>query len=100
MAKGGSTNFHAIFETANLPYDRIIIFSDMQGWVGYNTPSESFKKYKKRTNSNPLIYSFDLQGYGSLQFPEKNVFALAGFSDKVFDTMKLHAAAAVERALG
>ena len=89
MAKGGSTNFHAIFETANLPYDRIIIFSDMQGWVCYNTPSESFKKYKKRTNSNPLIYSFDLQGYGSLQFPEKNVFALAGFSDKVFDTMKL-----------
>jgi hypothetical protein len=89
MAKGGSTNFHAIFETANLPYDRIIIFSDMQGWVGYNTPSESFKKYKKRTNSNPLIFSFDLQGYGSLQFPEKNVFALAGFSDKVFDTMKL-----------
>ena len=48
-----------------------------------------FKKYKQRTNSNPLIYSFDLQGYGSLQFPEKNVFALAGFSDKVFDTMKL-----------
>ncbi len=88
-ANGGGTNFHSIFETANLPYNRIIIFSDMQGWIGYTTPSESFKNYKQRTNSNPLIYSFDLQGYGSLQFPEKNVFALAGFSDKVFDTMKL-----------
>jgi len=89
MATGGSTNFHSIFETANLPYDRIIIFSDMQGWVGYTTPAASFNEYKKRTNSNPLIFSFDLQGYGSLQFPERNVFALAGFSDKVFDTMKL-----------
>jgi hypothetical protein len=35
------------------------------------------------------VYSFDLQGYGSLQFPEQNVFALAGFSDKVFDLMQL-----------
>jgi hypothetical protein len=89
MAEAGGTNFHSIFETANLPYDRIIIFSDMQGWVGYSTPSESFNKYKKRTGSDPFVYSIDLQGYGSLQFPEKSVFALAGFSEKVFDTMKL-----------
>ncbi len=88
-AQGGGTNFHSIFKTANLPYDRIIIFSDMQGWIGYNTPTKDFKAYKMKTNSNPLIYSFDLQGYGSLQFPERNVFALAGFSDKVFDIMKL-----------
>jgi hypothetical protein len=26
---------------------------------------------------------------GTLQFPENNVFALAGFSDKVFDIIKL-----------
>ena len=88
-ARGGGTDFHSIFKTANLPYDRIIIFSDMQGWIGHTTPSEDFKVYKKKTNSNPFIYSFDLQGYGSLQFPERNVFALAGFSEKVFDIMKL-----------
>ena len=88
-ARGGGTDFHSIFKTANLPYDRIFIFSDMQGWVGYQTPAEDFRIYKKKTNSDPLIYSFDLQGYGSLQFPERNVFALAGFSDKVFDIMKL-----------
>ena len=27
--------------------------------------------------------------YGTLQFPENNVFALAGFSDKVFDIIEL-----------
>jgi hypothetical protein len=87
-ATGGGTDFHTIFRTANLPYERIIIFSDMQGWIGYYTPTRSFEEYKKRTNSDPVIYSIDLQGYGSLQFPERNVFALAGFSEKLFDTMK------------
>lgn len=85
----GGTNFHSIFETANRPYDRIIILSDMQGWVGYDAPTRTFAKYKLRTGANPIVYSFDLQGYGTLQFPKKNVYCLAGFSDKVFDIMKL-----------
>lgn len=85
----GGTNFHSIFKTANKKYDRIIILSDMQGWVGGNTPVREFNAYKSQFVCNPFIYSFDLQGYGSLQFPENNVFALAGFSDKVFDIMAL-----------
>jgi 60 kDa SS-A/Ro ribonucleoprotein len=85
----GGTNFHSIFQTANKKYDRIIILSDMQGWIGYNTPTEAFTDYKQKFKANPFIYSFDLKGYGSMQFPEPNVFALAGFSEKVFDTMKL-----------
>jgi len=28
-----------------------------------------------------------MKGYGSLQFPEKKVFCIAGFSEKVFDLM-------------
>lgn len=86
---GGSTNFHSIFQRMNKKYDRIIILSDMQGWVGSHTPVTSFNEYKKRTGANPFIYSFDLNGYGTLQFPEQNVFCVAGFSDKVFDLMKL-----------
>lgn len=86
---GGGTNFHSIFKTANRKYDRIIILSDMQGWIGVNSPVQSFNEYCQRTKCNPLIYSFDLQGYGSLQFPEKNVFAIAGFSEKIFDVMAL-----------
>lgn len=88
-ARAGGTNFHAIFNTANRKYDRIIILSDMQGWIGYNTPSEMFNSYKRRMNANPHVYSFDLQGYGTLQFPEHQVYAIAGFSDKVFDIMKV-----------
>lgn len=84
---GHGTNFHAIFEKANKAYKRIVIFSDMQGWQGYDTPTQTFANYKQRTNANPLVYSIDLAGYGSLQFPENQVFALAGFSDKIFDLM-------------
>lgn len=85
----GGTNFHAIFQTANKPYKRIIILSDMQGWKGYVTPVNDFNQYKKETGANPFVYSFDLNSYGSMQFPEQNVFALAGFSEKIFDIMKL-----------
>ena len=83
------TNFHSIFETANKGYDRIIILSDMQGWIGYDTPVKDFKAYKERFNVDPFVYSFDLQGYGDMQFPERQVFCIAGFSDKIFDVMKL-----------
>lgn len=86
---GGGTNFHSIFQTANKAYDRIVILSDMQGWVGYHTPSAIFKAWKMQHGANPFVYSWDLQGYGSMQFPENNVFCLAGFSDKVFDMMDL-----------
>lgn len=86
---GGGTNFHSIFETANKVYDRVVLLSDMQAWIGYDSPAEAFNDYKKRTGANPRVYSFDLAGHGTMQFPEQNVYALAGFSEKVFDIMKL-----------
>jgi hypothetical protein len=86
---GGGTNFHSIFEKANKKYDRVIILSDMQGWIGYTTPSKQFNEYKKKFNCDPYVYSWDLQGYSTLQFPESKVFCLSGFSEKVFDIMKL-----------
>ena len=86
---GGGTNFKAIFQRANKKYDRVIILSDMQGWVGYTTPSSEFNQYKKKFSANPFVYSWDLAGYGTMMLPEQNVFGLAGFSDKVFDVMKM-----------
>jgi uncharacterized protein with von Willebrand factor type A (vWA) domain len=86
---GGGTNFKSIFQKANKKYDRIIILSDMQGWIGYTSPASEFKSYKSKFGANPYVYSWDLAGLGTLQFPENNVFALAGFSDKVFDIMKM-----------
>lgn len=86
---GGSTNFHSIFNRANKKYDRIIILSDMQGWVGHNTPTADFQRYKAQFGANPHLYSWDLAGHGTLQFPENQVYCVAGFSEKVFDIMKL-----------
>lgn len=86
---GGGTNFHCIFPALRHSYDRIIILSDMQGWVGYNTPAREYNEYKSRTSANPFIYSFDLVSHGDMQFPERNVYCLAGFSDKIFDIMAL-----------
>lgn len=84
---GYGTNFHAIFQTATKKYDRIVIFSDMQGWIGRNHPGAVVEDYKRQNKANPFIYSVDLAGYGSMQFPEDRVFALAGFSEKMFDLM-------------
>lgn len=85
----GGTNFQAIFETAKKAYERVVILSDMQGWIGHHAPVKQFEEYKARTKSSPRIYSFDLAGHGSMQFPEKDVYCIAGFSDKVFEMMKL-----------
>ncbi len=87
-SKSAGTNFHAIFRTANRAYDRIIILSDMQAWMGGNVPAQSFTAYKKTYGADPKIFSFDLQGYGTLQFPERNIHCLAGFSDKTMETLK------------
>jgi len=86
---GHGTDFHSIFKRANKSYDRIVIFSDMQGWVGYTNPTTALNAYKEKTGANPFIYSFDLAGYGSLQFPENKVFGLAGFSEKAFDLISV-----------
>lgn len=84
------TNFHAIFQVANKKYDRILVFSDMQGWEGgYSTPDVEVANYKARHLANPFIYSFDLAGYGTMQFKENKVFCLAGFSDKILTIMSM-----------
>ena len=94
QATGGGTNFNAVFDRATKAYDRMVILSDMQGWMagGYNrggAPTEALAGYRKRIGADPKVFSFDLQGYGTLMFPEQNVYALAGFSEKVFEVMAL-----------
>jgi hypothetical protein len=69
-------------------YDRIIVLSDMQGWSGNNSLlSRYMKEYKRISGKDPFIYSFDLNGYGTLEFPQNKVICLAGFSEKIFDVM-------------
>lgn len=100
LFQGGGTNFHLIFTEAKQKYDRIVILSDMQAWdtngeasfawhegTKTNLPATSLAAYCKKYDANPKIYSFDLIGTGTTQFPQKNVFCLAGFSEKVLDIM-------------
>ena len=82
------TNFHAIFQRANRAYDRIVILSDMQGWIGHTAPVASCEAWAKKHRAAPRIFSFDLAGHGTLQFPQRDVFCLAGFSDKTLETLK------------
>lgn len=96
-ANYGGTNFSSIFQKANSQYDRIIILSDMQSWMspdGYHSPrnfitNKTLNEYKGMHGACPKVYSFDLAGHGTLQFPQQDVYMVAGFSDKVFSMMKM-----------
>ena len=84
---GGGTNLNDVFLQASRPYDRIVILSDEQAWVGYYTPDEALAAYRQRTHADPHVYSFDLAGAGTMQLPQERVRCLAGLSARVFDIM-------------
>jgi 60 kDa SS-A/Ro ribonucleoprotein len=89
--RGGGTNMSIVFQEANRKYDRIVILTDMESWAhnyGDNPPA-ALAKYRTRFGADPFVYSWDLAGNGTLQFPERNVATLAGWSEKVFQIMKL-----------
>ena len=83
------TDFYKIFQKANRPYERIMIFSDMQGWLHGGAPDQAVAEYRRLHSCNPFIYSFNLDDYGTLMFPQNKVFAIAGFSEKIFSIMGL-----------
>lgn len=84
---GHGTNFSSIFTTANKRYDRVFIFSDMQSWLG--TTATALSSYATKHKITPMLYCFDLTGYGTTQFPNDRVMQMAGFSEKVFDIVHL-----------
>lgn len=97
---GWSTNAYLIVQhllDKKIKVDRLMLFSDMQcyctadgnhkGW-GYDRQlGPMWRKYVQTVNPNAMLYSVDLQGYGTSQFPEDdpNVVMLSGWSEKVFD---------------
>ncbi len=60
----------------------------MQGWIGGHAPTAAFAQWKQRYQCAPKVYSFDLNGYGSLQFPERDVCCVAGWSDKSLEMLQ------------
>lgn len=91
--RAGGTNLAAVFQLIRKSYDRIIILSDMQTWIETyyesRSPVKEYEAWKTKTGADPYVFAWDLTGYGSMQFPERNVCALAGFSEKSFDIIKL-----------
>lgn len=89
---GGGTDFDCPFkllEREGARYERIVIFSDMQAWVSDDACQREFKRYAKRVGGKPKLYSFDLAGYGTMQFPEESVYCMAGWSDRALELMGL-----------
>lgn len=82
---GGGTSFAAIFQKAKKKYDRVIILSDMQDWLG--ATEQAYENYVNRVSIRPNLFMFDLAGHGTASFPQKNIYLLSGFSDKALVMM-------------
>jgi 60 kDa SS-A/Ro ribonucleoprotein len=71
----------------------VLILSDMQTWVGghaYGNANTAMQAYTRKFGVKPFVYSFDLNGQGTMAFPEDRVAAIAGFAgDKLFKIMSL-----------
>ena len=84
--------------------DKVMIFTDCQMWDsrhrgmswGYNRSRndnrhirEAWKEYKTKVSPNSKLYLFDLAGYGNvpLDISTKDVYLIAGWSDKVFNAL-------------
>lgn len=69
--------------------DRIILLSDMQCYGG--SLAEELRKYRSAVNPGVYVYSVDLAGNGTSQFPEdeKRVALLAGWSERFLEFVPL-----------
>lgn len=91
---GYSTNGYLIIEDLikrNEIVDKVMVFTDVQLWdsSGYGkSMSRMWNNYKNIAPQSKL-YLFDLAGYGHtpVKMNAKDVFLIAGWSDKVFDIL-------------
>ncbi len=88
---GYSTNGYLVIEDLlkrKEQVDKVMMFTDMQLWNSKNDKkiADVWNDYKKISPSSKL-YLFDLAGHGSspLDTSRKDVYLIAGWSDKIFD---------------
>jgi len=72
--------------------DKVFFFTDLQMWDSKNVGdslSKQWSLYKNTIAPNAQLYLFDLVGYGQspISLKEKDVYLIAGWSDKVFDVL-------------
>ena len=91
---GYATNGHLVIEwliNHKEVMDKVMIFTDLQMWDSYgigNSLKKSWHRYKAMA-PNAKLYLFDLAGYGQtpLSLAERDVYLIAGWSDKIFDVL-------------
>lgn len=90
---GYSTNMGLVFEKMirdHVNADRVIILSDNQCNSGYNGAVQGLADaYRKKTGNDIWVHAIDLQGYGTQQFHGAKTNMIAGWSEKVFDFIRL-----------
>ena len=80
---------------ANINADRVIILSDNEcnrggGWYSSRSPVQVIAdEYRRKTGNDIWVHAIDLQGYGTQQFHGAKTNIIAGWSEKVFDFIKL-----------
>lgn len=75
----------------NVNADRVIVISDNEcngGWC-YNPVQSYADEYRRKTGNDIWVHAIDLQGYGTQQFHGEKTNIIAGWSEKVFDFIKL-----------
>lgn len=91
---GGGTSMQLPFVEMldkHIHADRVIILSDNECNGGYwNTPVQSYAdEYRRKSGEDIWVHAIDLQGYGTQQFYGAKTNVIAGWSEKVFDFIKL-----------
>jgi len=90
---GYATNGHLVIDylcEQHQVIDKVMMFTDCQMWSSNrnNSLRKSWHQYKAIAPEAQL-YLFDLAGYGQapLSLAERDVYLIAGWSDKVFDAL-------------
>ena len=94
---GGGTDMYLPFKkmiTGNIKADRVIILSDNEcnsggGYYSKKPVQTLADEYRRRTGNDIWVHAIDLQGYGTQQFHGKHTNIIAGWSEKVFQFIKI-----------
>lgn len=95
---GGGTDMSLPFQkmiSDKIHADRIIILSDNEcnsgaySWYRSTTVQSLADEYRKKSGNNIWVHAIDLQGYGTQQFHGEKTNIIAGWSEKVFDFIRL-----------
>ena len=88
---GGGTNMSAPFEKMiadGVKADRVIVLSDNECNIG-DRVQRAADECRRKTGKDFWVHAIDLQGYGTQQFHGTKTNIVAGWSEKVFDFIRL-----------